>query len=282
MAFKDTLLTFTTYPDPTPATVIDDAIGVAEALGTQLSAIACAVQRRAPGSFLADMVIDFPAMAAAEFRKSRASADDLLAAFKTEAQRHGIFQDAIVKECGPAEVPDTLVAAARLRDLTLVPVPVGDMIDQWFAEAIIFGSGRPTMILPHERKRRGAVSLDVAIVAWDFSRAATRAIADAMPMLQRAKRVHVLTVGNEKALDPDQSGSELAAYLARHGIETVVDHVDAAGRKIGAVLEAQIDKSQADVLVMGAFGHSRLRQFVLGGATRSMLMTPPVPVFLSH
>lgn len=282
MAFKDTLLTFTTYPDPTPAAVIDDALGVAEALGSQLSAIACAVERRAPGGFLADMVINFPAMAAAEFKKSRLSADDLLAAFKADAQRRGIFQDAIVKECGPAEVLDVLTAAARLRDLTLVPVPVGDMIDQWFAEAIIFGSGRPTMILPHERKRRGAVSLDVAIVAWDFSRAAARAVADAMPMLARAKRVHVLTVSNEKALDPERSGSELATYLGRHGIETVVDHVDAAGRKIGAVLEAQIEKAQADVLVMGAFGHSRLREFVLGGATRTMLMTPPVPVFLSH
>ena len=174
MAFKATLLTYTTYPDPTPVTVIDDALGMAEALGSRLSAIACAVQRRAPGSFLADMVVNCPAMAAAEFRKSRLSADDLLAAFKADAQRRGIFQDAIVKECGPADVPDVLTAAARLRDLTLVPVPVGDMIDQWFAEAIIFGSGRPTMILPHERKRRGAVSLDVAIVAWDFSRAAPR------------------------------------------------------------------------------------------------------------
>ena len=105
MAFKDTLLTFTTYPDPTPATVIDDAIGVAEALGTQLSAIACAVQRRAPGSFLADMVIDFPAMAAAEFRKSRANADDLLATFKTEAQRHGIFRMRSSRNAAPRRCP---------------------------------------------------------------------------------------------------------------------------------------------------------------------------------
>src|SRR6266542_3596702 len=155
-------------------------------------------------------------------------------------------------------------------------------LDQWYAESIIFGSGRPIVILPYERKRSGSFALDTVIVAWDFSRPATRAMADAIPILEKAKRVCVLTVTKEKAIDTRRSGAELAKHLARHGADVVLDEVDAKGRSIGDVFEAHVTYRNADLLVMGAYGHSRLREFVLGGATKSMLARPPVPVFLSH
>ena len=79
-----------------------------------------------------------------------------------------------------------------------------------------------------------------------------------------------------------RSGAELAKYLARHGINVVLDEVDAAGRDIATVFESHLTLRDADLLVMGAYGHSRFREFVLGGATRSILVRPPVPVFLSH
>jgi nucleotide-binding universal stress UspA family protein len=120
------------------------------------------------------------------------------------------------------------------------------------------------------------------IVAWDFSRPATRAVADAMPILEAAKRVCVLTVSNEKAIDTRRSGPELAKHLSRHGVEVVLDEIDAKGRGIGEVFEAHVSYRSADLLIMGAYGHSRIREFVLGGATRSMLARPPVPIFLSH
>jgi nucleotide-binding universal stress UspA family protein len=169
-----------------------------------------------------------------------------------------------------------------LRDLTIVPVHEGDYLDQWYAESIIFGSGRPTIVLPHTRKRAAPFALNTVIVAWDFSRPATRAIADAMPILEDAKRVCIVTVANEKAIDTRHSGVELAKHLARHGIEVILDKVDAEGRRIGEVLEAHVTYRNADLLVMGAYGHSRIREFVLGGATKSMLARPPVPLLLSH
>ena len=119
-------------------------------------------------------------------------------------------------------------------------------------------------------------------MAWDFSRAAARAVADALPILELAKKVRIVTVTREKALDSKRSPEELAKNLARHGIDVVVDEVDSGGNPIGSVLESYIVSHKADLLVMGAFGHSRLREFVLGGATQSLLSKPPLPILFSH
>ena len=221
-------------------------------------------------------------MVAAEIKKSATNAQQLLAAFQDAAEKRGALQEQISEQCLPSEVPDVFIEYARLRDLTIVPVPEGDYVDRWYAESIIFGSGRPTVVLPHTRQRTGSFALDTVIVAWDFSRPATRAIADAMPILEKAKRVCVLTVTKEKAIDTRRSGPELAKHLARHGVDVVLDEVDAKGRGIGDVFESHVTYRNADLLVMGAYGHSRIREFILGGATRRMLTRPPLPIFLSH
>ena len=109
-----------------------------------------------------------------------------------------------------------------------------------------------------------------------------RAIADAIPVLEKVKEVRIVTVANEKVLDTKHSGEELAKNLSRHGIDVILENVDAAGRSIGEVLETHAASCSADLLVMGAYGHSRLREFILGGATQSMLSKPPVPILFSH
>jgi nucleotide-binding universal stress UspA family protein len=101
-------------------------------------------------------------------------------------------------------------------------------------------------------------------------------------LLERAKRVRVVTVTNEKNLDTKHSAEELAKNLARHGIDVLLDKVDANGRPIGEILESYALSHQADVLVMGAYGHARWREFILGGATKSLLSKPPLPILLSH
>jgi nucleotide-binding universal stress UspA family protein len=282
MSFKDVLLALTTYPQPTPVSALDDAIDVAVALGAKISAIACEVKINVPGTLLGRRFLNVPSMIATEAKKSAANAQQLLAAFQAAAEKSGVFQERISEHCLTSEVPQVLIEYSRLRDLTILPMPERDYLDQWYAESVIFGSGRPTVILPHERKRSGSFALDTVIVAWDFSRAATRAMADAMPILEKAKRVCVLTVTKEKAIDTRRSGAELAKHLARHGADVVLDEVDAKGRRIGEVIEAHVTYRNADLLVMGAYGHSRLREFVLGGATKSMLTRPPSPIFLSH
>jgi nucleotide-binding universal stress UspA family protein len=280
MSFKDVLVALTTYPGSTPVSAVDGAIDVAAALGAKVSAIACEVKINVPGTLLGRRFLNVPAMIGDEAKKSATNAQQLLAAFQAAAEKRGMFQERILEHCLTSEVPELLVEYSRLRDLTIVPVPEGDYLHQWYAESVIFGSGRPTVVLPHGRKR--SFGLDTVIVAWDFSQPATRAIADAMPILEKAKRVCVLTVAKEKAIDTRRSGAELAKHLARHGVDVVLDEVDAKGRGIGDVFEAHVTYRNADLLVMGAYGHSRLREFVLGGATKSMLTRPPAPIFLSH
>jgi hypothetical protein len=97
-------------------------------------------------------------------------------------------------------------------------------------------------------KRADVFALNTVVVAWDFSRSAARAVADALPILERAKRVCVVTVKNEKAIDSKRSSAELAKYLARHGIDVTLDTVDAAGHKIGDVLESYVTSRHGDLL----------------------------------
>jgi len=282
MSFKDVLLALTTYPEPTPVSAVRTAVALSAALGARISAIACEAKVSAPGSALGSMLLDIPALVAGELEKSRQSAFDLLAAFKSAADQHGILGETILERCLTSEVPQVLLGYARLRDLTIIPVPEGNWVDQWYAETLIFGSGRPSIVLSQNAVERPSAVLDRVMVAWDFSRPASRAVADALPILERAKHVFVTTVLNEKAIAKGRSGAELAKNLARHGVEIVLDEVDAAGRSVGAVLEACIAERKADLLVMGAYGHSRVREFVLGGATKAMLARPPVPILLSH
>lgn len=282
MAVKDILLALTTYPDPTPDTAVTGAVAIAAALDARIAAIASEVTVKLPNSLFGNALIDLPAIAASEARKSAASAMHLLGIFNEETKKRGINAETISEKCFTAEVPEVLVEYARFRDLTIMPVPQGDDFDQWYAESVIFGSGRPTLVIPHDWRRRTSFRPDTAVVAWDFSKTAARAVADAIPILQKTKQVHVVTVTNEKEIDTRHSATELARHLAHHRIEVTVDTTDAAGQDIGTALKSYCAKRDADLLVMGAYGHSRLREFILGGATRDMLSKPTLPVLMSH
>lgn len=277
MAIRDVLLTLTSYPGPTPGSVIDRAVSFASALDAHIAAISCEIHIEVPGSFIAFGVAG--GIAAGEAHRSHDSAQALLAVFDAAAQKAGVSHESIHEKSLSYRAAERIVEYARLRDLAVVSVPESHA--QWYADAIIFGSGRPTLVLPESPPSR-PFELNTVVVAWDFSRSAARAVADAIPMLEKAKRVRVVTVTNEKIIDTKHSSEELARNLARHGIDVIVDKVDAAGRTIGDVLNREVASCNADLLVMGAYGHSRLREFILGGATKSMLSKPPLPILFSH
>jgi nucleotide-binding universal stress UspA family protein len=277
MAFKDILVALTSYPEPTPVSVVEDAVSVAAVLGAHIAALSCEMHVQLPGHFISGATVGLPGIIAGEAGKSRRNAQDLLAAFDAAAEKSGVSRESILQKCKTFEVPDMLVEYARLRDLTILP----ESNDRWFAEAVIFGSGKPTLVLP-QRPRSRPFELGTVAVAWDFSRAAARAVSDAIPLLEKAKKVRVVTVLNEKHLDNKHSAEELSKHLSRHGIDVVLDRVDAKGRRIGEVLEAYVASHASDMLVMGAYGHSRLRELVLGGATRNLLSKPPLPILFSH
>jgi nucleotide-binding universal stress UspA family protein len=277
--FKDVLLVTASYPEPTPEASIVKAVDFAAMLDSTISAIALEVSIPSSVGFLAEGIVDVAGMIKAARNRSAAAAQDLLAVFEHAAIGKDVFGDCVFEQCTTAEAPALLVAQAHVRDLTVVPIGEVDGVEQWYAETIIFGAGRPVLVLPHTS---AAPVLNSVLLAWDASRAAARALADAMPILTRAKRVTIVTIINEKPIQSGAMKSELARHLAKHGVDPDFREVDSQGRPIGDVLRATIAQQQCDLVVMGAFGHSRIRDFILGGATKSLLADAPVPLFVSH
>ena len=282
MAFKDVLLQLSSYPEPTPIAAVEQAIGFAEALGAHLSALTCKIEIPSTSNVLANSLLDIQGMVAAERQKSVTNAQALMGVFESMATKHGIAHDQIVGSCPTSQLAAIVTEHARMHDITMVPIGAQADLQQYVAECVIFGSGRPTIVFPEVPKGGNSLSLDVVGVAWDFSRPAARAVADALPILQRAKTVRVVTITQEKTIDTRRSSADLATHLARHGVEVVLEVEEAAGRTIGQALEGYATARDLDLLVMGAYGHSRMRDFILGGATKTIVANPPLPVLLSH
>ncbi|MDX2273906.1 MAG: universal stress protein [Hyphomonadaceae bacterium] len=148
-------------------------------------------------------------------------------------------------------------------------------------EIILFGAGRPLLLLPEHWRRE---HWDTIVVAWNARREARRAVGDAMPLLQRAKRVCVATVDAEPspAGHAEAPGVELAHYLARRGVAAEVHNLDGLGRTQARALNDFATYVDADLIVMGAYGHARAREFLFGGVTREMLSAAPAPLLLAH
>jgi nucleotide-binding universal stress UspA family protein len=287
MSFCDPLVVLRPYPASTPDTAIVRAVEMAAAVAPRASAIACGLVPKVPRSIFGDTLLDVSGMVGEEKQKSAADVQRLLSRFGDEAGKKGLALGERISEMRRSpEVPDVLADYARLYDLAIVPMPEGDHISQfdaqWYAETIVFGSGHPTIIVPHTAEVGRPVALDTIIVAWDKSRTAARAIADAMPILRAGRRVHLLTVAGEKEITSQRSGAEFARHLALQGVNVVVDEVDAAGQAIGEILRQQVKVHGSDLIVMGAYGRSRIREFILGGATKAMLTHPPTALFMSH
>jgi nucleotide-binding universal stress UspA family protein len=281
MSIKDVMLALTTYPRATATNVVDYAVAFAEFMNCRMTAFVADIKMDVPRSVFGNSLLNVSGMVAAEIRKSKDNAQALLAAFDAEADKRGVAHETIHETASTARIGELMAEYARLKDLTIAPIPADDSVDEWYAETIAFRSGRPVLIVPESLAQPG-FRLDSVAVAWDYSRTAARAVADAIPLLQRAKSVRIVTVTHEKTFDASRATYELATHLSRHGVSVTVDEVDAAGRDIGTVLTQFVVANKINLLVMGAYGHSRLREFILGGATKSMMAKPPVPVFLSH
>lgn len=282
MPMRDILLQLDTYPDATPVEAIDQAVGFAVAVGGVLSALAVEVDIRAPRNRLADYLIGLSRLAEEEERKSRGFCKAALEAFTARAGEAGVLGEAIHGIAGLYGVADYVAERSRTRDLCIVPVV--DPLDgqRSVVEAVAFGSGRPVLTFRPGVADLPAGGLGTVVLAWDGTRTAARAMADALPILLKAGEVRVLTVTNEKVTARSGLGKDAVRHLGAHGVNAVVDEVDADGRRIGLVLEDYLAGRRPDLLVMGAYGRSRAREFILGGATEHMLQDPRTPLLLSH
>lgn len=177
------------------------------------------------------------------------------------------------------ELADTVILHARYADLTVIGQAAEEDDNRPLADPLVLAVGRPVLVVPY------AGGFDTVgervLVAWNGSREATRAVHDALPLLSRARRVQVLVI-NAGADHGDLPGADLCLHLSRHGVTAVCEHLRADEMEVGEMLLSRAADEGADLLVMGAYGRSRLRELVLGGATRHILRHMTVPVLLSH
>ena len=281
MPVNDILLHIDSYPDPTSPAAVSRAIALAGRLKGTLTALSVEVALPVRSNHVADYLIGLSATAHEQEALSRAHCERSLAMFAASASAVGLPHETLHERAHVQEVSHHVAIKARSRDICIVPLGGRFEGQQEVARSVIFGSGRPVLVFSDLTPDQ-TVTLQVVVVAWDGSRSAARAMADAMPILKLAKSVRVLTVGGDKPEVDADLGAEAVRHLALHGIKATSDIVEAKGQGIGKVIDGYLMNQAADLLVMGAYGHSRLQEFSLGGATQHMLVHPKVAVLLSH
>jgi len=205
-----------------------------------------------------------------------------MAAFDEAARRAALSAQSRMLDVPVASAPDVFAKVARRFDLAIMgqPEPETPALERLIVEAALFDSGRPVLIVPYIQRK--GLTLDRVIVAWDGSRSAARAVADAVPLLVRAKATEVLTMASEPAKSDEMPGADIAHHLARHGVKVEVDSIVTVETDVASTILSHAADISADFLVMGGYGHSRLREFVLGGVTRGILSSMTVPTLMSH
>ena len=197
------------------------------------------------------------------------------------AQQAGVRAAMITDRSYAYTVPEVVVEHARLRDLAVAGVDEFGLLNEHvITEDILFQSGRPVIVVPKEQAT--PFSCNRVVVAWDFGRTAARALGDAMPLLRKAGDVTLVTFGDDKQIDAGLSRDEVVTALGHRGVTSRFDKAERGSRTIGEAINNYAREHAANLLVMGGYGHSRFREFVLGGATREILKNPTVPTLLSH
>lgn len=209
-------------------------------------------------------------------------AEAALNSFRLAAETEGIAFETRTDKGRQHEHAQIVSMHGRYADLTIVgqpdPKASGACLDPG---DVILAAGAPVMIVPHI----GAPSTtaEKVVIAWNASRESARAVRDAMPLLEKATSVEVVCFQpKETSGHGELPGADIALHLSRHNIDVSVQILEGDGIDVGNAMLSHIADRGADLLVMGGYGHSRLREAVLGGATRTVLQSMTVPVLMAH
>ncbi|MBX9458718.1 MAG: universal stress protein [Rhizobium sp.] len=272
---RNLLFPVTTYPDPTADEAIESGVNFAARHASDLTGLIAGIEIPHVSNPWSLPLIDMPRMVKEAENSSRQNGERLGGVLERLASERSVTLDVTRLRVEPAAVADKVVEQGRLHDLI---VAQSGEDQRALNEAVIFGCGRPVMLVPPATWNG---SVDHVAIAWDGGRAAARALGDALWLVERAARVTILFSGGDKAASTP-AAKQLAASLVRRGVQADLRPVDTADRGIGDALQAGAVAAGADLLVMGGYGHSRLREFVLGGATAAVLSRPQLPVLISH
>lgn len=275
--FKDLLVLL----DPANEAIGPYATSFAAALGCRLVASAPLRDIDLAPYMIAEAPVDAWMAQRAEARKQM---QDTLDAFVHSAWSKGVQAEALILDTSlGTPTARTCGLMARYFDMTLVeqaqpgdPQPQTSMI-----EAVLFESGRPVLVVPYVQ--RAPAGFGTVLVAWDGSVAASRAVHDALPLLAKARKVEVATVAASAGWEKpaEHLGLSMTRHLTRHGIAATTVTLTSAGDVANTLLSHMADAG-TDLLVMGGYGHSRLREIVLGGTTRAILASMTAPVLMAH
>jgi nucleotide-binding universal stress UspA family protein len=275
MAIKDVLMLL--EPRDDKDIVANFAASFAATMGAHLTAVGLALELVPPASFMGDFPEDFVIEVS---EKARQRVNDAYQRFNRIASA-STQTELVTIQALAGDARDRFSQLARHFDLTIVGQkdPDSDFEEDAMAEAALFGSGRPVFIVPFVQT--AAPKFGKALIAWDGGAPAARAIADAMPLLTRAGRVEVVTIVDRRVDENELPGFNITRHLARHGINAEL-HKLPGGTDPASILLSFAADTGSDYLVMGGYGHSRLREFALGGTTRTILQSMTLPVLMAH
>jgi nucleotide-binding universal stress UspA family protein len=267
-----------TYPDSAPDEAVSAAVALAGVLRFDLQATSFAADIPRVPTPLAGYLLNVPELIRTTEEKSLGRCQHLQALVQAQATPGGRARCSI-RKMGYGATADTAAAEARYFDLALLPWAKDSVVCQEMAQTVVFGAGRPTILVP---ATASAEPVGHVAIAWDGSRVAARALADALPLLADDARITIISVSDEKPLDSGDVSESLASVLRERGRDARSRVVPLEGRAIGVALQDAALDARAQLLAMGGFGHSRLRDFILGGATQGVLGDLRLPVLMSH
>ena len=257
---------------------LDSAIALASAHGARVSAL---VTTEIPAPLYSEVGFAANEMLASDYNEAKRSATVLAEKTRQRLEQAGIEAEVSVIDASPANRAKTIAGHARYSDVSIMGGRDGSGATVTF-ETLLMESGRPVIVVPPGAPLRARPRH--VVLAWQASREATRAVHDALPLLDPSTKLDVLVIGSEGSGDEtgERPGQRIAETLAQLGLPAQVVALPKQGISDGKSLLNYMEASNADLLVMGGYGHSPIRELLLGGTTRTVLNGLTKPVFFEH
>lgn len=259
---------------------LEYAVSLAKEFGAHLTGLSVAYEIDVPPFYMGALPTDF---IDAQVLENQASAEKAAETFRALADAAGVPHETRSISASLGVAANTFARMSRLFDLTVVAQPDPDKPgpEEVLAETVLLEAGRSVLMVPYVQQK--GFSAEHTVVAWDGGRAAARALAEALPLLHRTKSVEIFRVVTDSTEEVDEEGLEVARHLARHNLDAKVRRLPVSGSEpIASVILNEVSDQGADLVVMGGYGHSRLKEMVLGGVTREILSSMTVPVLMAH
>jgi nucleotide-binding universal stress UspA family protein len=261
----------------------DYAISVASTFGAHITGIAFIYDTTIPLAYPLTSYGETPAIVIDALKQEKAaSAKEAQDRFIKATSLAGVLAESRTFRTSFSGSIDRFGQIARCFDLAIIGQvePGTEAYESNIAEGALFGSGRPMIVVPYIQK--APLKLDRVMVCWDGGLPAARAIADAMPLLERAGRIELVIVTKERGKQDETEGGDIGQHLARRGLHVDVLRIAKGHMDVADTLLAHAADTDTDFIVMGGHGHSRLREFFLGNVTDAVLRSVKVPVLMSH